>query len=132
MVICFNSWILPKLTDFQDYYAGELGLSLTSAGVDNPNLQIDGDGIFHGGPQDGLQATYSGTLEPGDWTHIYKNRAIDDPILSLKELVKIVQESNRRKNLPMINVRIYQDGTISPQSYTLLKSLNNIISKAEK
>lgn len=132
LVICFNSWILPKLTDFQDYYAGELGLSLTSAGVDNPNLQIDGDGIFHGGPQDGLQATYSGTLEPGDWTHIYKNRAIDDPILSLKELVKIVQESNRRKNLPMINVRIYQDGTISPQSYTLLKSLNNIISKAEK
>ena len=31
----------------------------------------------------------------------------------------------------MINVRIYQDGTISPKSYALLKELNNRISKGE-
>ena len=131
LVICFNSWILPKLTDFQDYYAGELGLSLASAGVNDPSLPLDGDGLFHGGPQDGLQATFSGTLEPGDWTHIYKDSIIGDPVLSVDELTQVVKESNKRKNLPMINVRIYQDGTISPKSYALLKELNNRISKGE-
>lgn len=128
LAICFNSWILPKLTDFQDYYAGELGLSLESAGVDNPSLPVGGDGLFHGGAQDGLQATFSGTLEPGDWTHIYKDSIIGDPVLSIDELTAVVKESNQRKNLPMINVRIYQDGTISPKSYALLKELNRRIS----
>lgn len=123
-VICFNSWILPKLTEFQDYYAGELGLSLESAGVNNSCLPVNGNGLFHGGPQDNLQATFSGTLEPGDWTHIYKDSVIGEPLLSIDELTQIVQESNKRKNLPMINVRIYQDGTISPKSYALLKELN--------
>lgn len=123
LAICFNSWILPKLTDFQDYYAGELGLSPESAGIDDPYLPLDGDGLFHGGPQDGLQATFSGTLEPGDWTHIYKDSIIGDPVLSIDELTQVVRESNRRKNLPMINVRIYQDGTISPKSEALLKEL---------
>lgn len=129
LVICFNPWILPKLTEFQDYYAGELGLSLASAGVNDPYLPEDGDGLFHGGPQDGLQATFSGTLEPGDWTHIYKDSIIGDPVLSIDELTQVVRESNKRKNLPMINVRIYQDGTISPKSYALLKELNKRIGK---
>lgn len=127
LVICFNSWILPKLTDFQDYYAGELGLSLESAGVDSPYLSVEGDGVFHGGPQDGLQATFSGTLEPGDWTHIYKDSVIGSPCISIDELEQVVKESNRRKNLPMINVRIYQDGTISPKSKVLLQELNRRI-----
>lgn len=129
LVICFNPWILPKLTEFQDYYAGELGINLESAGVDNPYLPVDGNGLFRGGPQDGLQATYSGTLEPGDWTHTYKDSIIGDPVLSLDELTDIVRESNKRKNLPMINVRIYQDGTISPKSYALLKELDGRINK---
>lgn len=127
MVLCFNSWILPKLTEFQDYYAGELGINLNSAGVDNPYLPIDGNGIFQGGPQEGLQATYSGTLEPGDWTHIYKDSVIGDPELAIDQLTEIVRESNKRKNLPMINVRIYQDGTISPKSFSLLKALGERI-----
>lgn len=53
-VICYNPWILPKLTEFQDYYAGELGLSLRSAGVDNPYLPVGGTGMFQGGMQEGL------------------------------------------------------------------------------
>lgn len=124
LVICYNPWILPRLTDFQDYYAGETGINLESAGVGNAYLPVGGDGQFQGGPQEGLQATYSGLLEPGDWTHLYKDSVIGDPILSITELTEIVKESNKRKNLPMINVRIYQDGTISPKSEALLKELN--------
>lgn len=131
LVICYNPWILPKFTEFQDYYAGETGLNLESAGKNNLYLPVDGSGVFQGGPQEGLQATYSGTLEPGDWTHIYKDSVIGSPMLSIDELTLIVEESNKRRNLPMINVRIYQDGTISPDSYTLLKELNKRI-KANK
>ena len=131
LVLCFNPWILPKLTDYQDYYAGETGLNLASAGVGNPHLPEGGDGTFQGGPQDGLQATYCGLLEPGEWTHIYQDSVIEDPVLSLDELTQIVEESNKRKNVPMINVRIYQDGTISPKSYALLKELRGRISGKE-
>jgi hypothetical protein len=28
-IVAFNSWILPKSTDFQDYWAGEIGGELT-------------------------------------------------------------------------------------------------------
>jgi len=128
-VICYNPWIFPKFTDYQDYYAGEVGLSTESAGKDNPYLPVGGNGIFIDGPQKGLQATYTGLLEPGEWTHIYKDTDIEDPLFTAEELTQIIRESNKRKNLPMINVRVYQDGTISPQAYALLEKVNNEINK---
>ncbi len=123
LLVCYNAWIFPRLTDFQDYYGGELGLSEKSAGVGNPYLPIGGNGVFVGGPQDGLQATYCGLLESGDWTHTNKNSEINDPNFTVDQLTKIIEESNERKNLPVINVGIYQDGTISPQTYELLKGV---------
>ena len=124
-VICYNPWVFPKLTEYQDYYAGEVGLTVEASGKDNPYLPIGGSGVFEGGSQDGLQATYTGVLEPGDWTHTYRNKVIEAPLLSSEDLIKIVKESNKRKNLPMMNVRIYQDGTISPDTYKLLTILKN-------
>ncbi len=127
MVVCYNPWIFPKFTEFQDFYAGEMGLSEKSAGIENPYLPVGGDGRFTGGPHQGLQATYCGLLEPGDWTHIYKDTEIPAPLLSTDELTTIIRESNKRRNLPMMNVRIYQDGTISPQTYQLLKEVKEQI-----
>lgn len=123
MAVTFNSWILPRVTDFQDFYAGELGLSLYAAGVDNPYLPVGSNGYFIGGPQKGLKATYTGVFEPGEWTHIYKNKPIDIPMYSLTEIETIIKESKARKNLPIINLRIYQDGTISPYSYEIMRKL---------
>lgn len=111
------------MTDFQDYYAGEIGLSVESAGLNNPFLPVGGNGYFVDGPQKGLKATYSGTFEPGDWTHIYKDSIIGDPMYSLEQLKDILDESQKRRNLLMINVRIYQDGRISLKTYNLLKQL---------
>lgn len=123
MAISFNSWILPKVTDFQDFYAGELGISLNAAGVNNPYLPIKGNGYFVGGPQKGLKATYTGTFESGEWTHIYKDKPIDDPMYSLEDMKTIIMESRLRKNLLMINLRIYQDGSISPKTYQIMTQL---------
>lgn len=122
-VICFNPWIFPKLTEFQDFFAGERDINIETAGLNNPYLPINGDGKYIDGPQSGLQATFSGLLEPGDWTHLDKNSDIPSPHFTVEELKLIVKESNKRKNLPMFNVRIYQDGTISDETFTLLKTL---------
>ncbi|MEG1749198.1 MAG: hypothetical protein RR249_05855 [Tannerellaceae bacterium] len=127
LLICYNPWIFPKLTNFQDFYAGEVGLSVEAAGKDNQFLPIGGDGRFINGPQKELQATYTGVLEPGEWTHIYKDKEIEDPLFTPEELIQIIKESNKRKNLPMMNVRIYQDGTISPKTYDLLKKVKQSV-----
>ncbi len=129
LVVGYNSWILPRLTDFQDFFGGELGLSESSAGVGNPWLPAGGNGVFTGGPQEGLQATYCGLMEPGDWTHIEKDSEIGDPLLSAEQLVSIIQASNERGNLPMMNLQIYQDGTISPKTRELLKTVKEQLEK---
>lgn len=127
LVICYNPWIFPRLTEFQDYYAGEVGLSVESSGRENPYLPEGGSGVFTDGPQRGLQATYTGVLEPGEWTHIYKDTDIPAPLFTAGELVRIISESNRRKNLPMMNIRVYQDGSISAQTYKLLKDVKHAL-----
>ncbi|MEG2066206.1 MAG: alpha-L-fucosidase [Tannerellaceae bacterium] len=126
-VVCYNPWILPKLTDFQDFYSGELGITKYSAGLNDPYLLEDGNGVFAGGPQIGLQATYTGLLEKGDWTHRVKDTPISQPILTIEQLENIINISKKKKNLPIINVLVYQNGAISPASYNLLVKLKNRI-----
>jgi hypothetical protein len=45
------------------------------------------------------------------------------------ELVNIIKEGMLRKNVAIMNISIYQDGTISPQTFELLKELNKTIHK---
>lgn len=123
MIVAYNSWIYPRFTDFQDLYGGEHGITLQSAGVSNPHLPVGGDGYFVSGPQQGLKATFCGLMEPGDWTHTQPDQAIPPPLLSADTLVNIVKEAKARKNLPVMNVSVYQDGRISPATEQLLQHL---------
>ncbi len=52
-VVAYNSWILPKLSDFYDVYAGENG-SWETKYEDLDHLPIGGTGRYTGVPQDGL------------------------------------------------------------------------------
>lgn len=131
LVIGYNSWIYPRFTDFQDFYGGEYGITLRAAGVNNPHLPVGGNGYFISGPQQGLKATFCGTMEPGDWTHTQPNQEIPQPLLSSDSLINIVKEAMRRKNVPVMNVSIYQDGTISPLTHTLLKQLKEAVLPAK-
>lgn len=125
IVVGYNSWIYPGFTDFQDFYGGELGITPNAA---TPKyLAIGGDGYFTAGPQKGLKATFCGLLEPGDWTHTKPDEDIPYPLLSVDSLAHIVQMAIDRKNLPIMNVQIYQDGIISPKTQSLLKQLNKKI-----
>lgn len=127
IVVGYNSWIYPRFTDFQDFYGGELGINLKAAGINNENLPVKGNGYFISGPQKGLKATFCGLLEPGDWTHTQANAAIPAPLLTADDLINIVKEAMARKNAAIMNVSVYQDGSISPETSALLKQLKKAV-----
>lgn len=127
MVIGYNSWIYPKFTDFQDFYGGEHGITFSAAGVNDPHLPVGGNGYFISGAQEGLKATFCGLMEPGDWTHTQPNQEIPPPLLTSDTLIKIVKEARLRKNVPVMNVQVYQDGSISPLTHNLLMQLKEAL-----
>ena len=129
MVVGYNSWIYPRFTDFQDFYGGENGITLEAAGVNDKHLPVGGDGYFISGPQQGLKATFCGLMEPGDWTHTESDKDIPSPLLKPDALIKIIQEGILRKNVAIMNVQVYQDGSISPETFDLLKQLNKAVHK---
>lgn len=127
MVVGYNSWIYPRFTDFQDFYGGEMGINLEAAGINDKHLPVGGNGYFISGPQKGLKATFCGLLEPGDWTHTRPNTAIPAPLLTSERLIGIIREAMSRKNTAIMNVSIYQDGSISPETFALLKQLKKAV-----
>lgn len=127
MVVGYNSWIYPRFTDLQDFFGGENGITLKSAGINNPYLPSGGSGYFTDGPQKGLKATFCGLLEPGDWTHTESEKVIPSPLLKAPELINIIKEGIMRKNVAIMNIRVYQDGTVSPETFNLLKELNKAV-----
>jgi hypothetical protein len=58
-LVCYNPWVLPRMTDFQDYLCG--------GGYDFlkfwDGLPADGTGIYTSGPHKGLQAHTNFVLE---------------------------------------------------------------------
>ena len=127
MIIGFNSWIYPRFTDFQDFYVGENGISMEAAAVSNKALLLGGNGYFVSGPQQGLKATFCGLLEPGNWTHTELNQEIPPPLLKTDELITIMKEAIKKKNAAILNTEVYQDGTISPATFDMLKQLNKAV-----
>jgi hypothetical protein len=64
-LVSFNSWVLPKVSDFYEVFAGENDFSpqmINGFGF----LPVDGTGKFTGGPQPGLQGQIT-TIINGDW-----------------------------------------------------------------
>jgi hypothetical protein len=112
-VVAYNSWVKPSLTEYQDYYAGE-GAHIP-AGVKN--------GVIPFGPQKGLLAHGCFTLEQ-KWGHIEKNTPIANPKYALDKLLKKVQAAKNNGYPLSINLEMYEDGSVSPQSVALLQKLN--------
>lgn len=115
-IIAYNSWVLPMLTEYQDYFAGE-GLVMYE------NLE---QGIFSDGKNKGLMAHSCFTFEK-DWGHIKWNAKIPPPKYTLEELVTLIQKAKENRYPYSINLEMYEDGTVSPQSYELLKNLKKEI-----
>ena len=121
-LVCFNPWVLPPATEFQDYLAGE--------GTTDPSLQgwlKPGDhGRISGGAHAGLQASAAVIME-GDWLHSRRDTEIGAPRQSAAQLAELLRRFAALENVPMLNCEIYQDGTLSPATVEALHAAHQAL-----
>lgn len=120
-VVAYNSWILPKLNNFYDAFAGENALWEPKY-EDLAYLPVGGTGRYTGGPQKGLQAEVTVLINPG-WGHFKKDEPIGPPRLSADVLVAKLKDAQSRREVPVLDVEVYQDGTMSPETLHLFQAI---------
>jgi hypothetical protein len=124
-LLTYNSWILPKVSDCYEVFAGENDFSAEM--IDGFGfLPVGGTGKFTGGPQSGLQGQIT-TFINGDWGHFKVNTPISPPKYSSDTMIAKIREAISRKNVPTFDVEIYQDGRISPETLALFKEIRHTI-----
>ena len=117
-MVAYNSWIKPKVTAYQDYYGGEGKSSFDPAELT--------DGVFNTGRQQGLQAHGCFIFERR-WGHIAENTPITKPKFNLQQLTNWVKRAQQGRYPISLNLEMYEDGSVSPESYELLKELKAVI-----
>jgi alpha-L-fucosidase len=121
-MISYNPWIYPSTTEFQDYYTGEENWDPSIQGT----LHIEDNGIISEGAYKGLQASAALVIED-DWAHLKKNAEISLPKLNAEQLARTIQRYGQLKNVPMFNLEIYEDGTMSPKTIEVFRSARKLL-----
>ena len=127
-LVSYNSWILPKVSDFYEVFAGENTFSeevISGFGF----LPVGGTGKFIGGPQAGLQGQIT-TIVNDDWGHFTANKPIGRPRYSADVMIAKIRDALSRRNVPTLDIEIYQDGTISLETLDLFKAVRAAIKPA--
>ena len=127
-VVAYNSWILPKLNDFYDVFAGENAFWKAKY-EDLESLPVGGTGRYTDGPQKGLQAEIT-VLINRDWGHFKLNEPIGPPRFSADAIVPMLKDALSRKEVPLLDLEVYQDGTISPETIQLFQEIRRTIKPA--
>jgi hypothetical protein len=117
-LVAFNSWILPKATEFQDYWAGEMGGDL---------MPLPSTAFFNQhGPESGLQPHVLIFLDD-NWVHGTENAEIVPPRFSDAQLIEYIKDCNSKGAPVTMNIGVYQDGTPSPRTLTQLYAVRKSI-----
>ncbi|MEK0451431.1 MAG: hypothetical protein RL088_3699 [Verrucomicrobiota bacterium] len=117
-MICFNPWVLPAATEFEDYLAGEGNADPTIRGTLKP-----GDaGRISSGAYAGRQASSALIMEK-DWHHTKRDTEIAPPRMQPEQLQTLLNRFRSLQNVLMFNCEVYQDGTLSPATVDLLHGL---------
>jgi hypothetical protein len=108
----FNAWELNNPTEFHDFFTGE--------GFQDPRgynelLVPGGDGRYPSGTHRGLQASACLVFE-GDWLHRHRDRPLNPPKWNAGPLTDLLQGFIGHKSVPIFNLEISQEGTVSPLS----------------
>ena len=127
-LITYNSWILPKLNDFYEVFGGENEFSQIMIDGDG-YLPAGGTGKFIGGPQEGLQGQIT-TIVNGDWGHFKLNTPIGPPRYSTGVMIAKIKDAIERRNVPLLDIEVYQDGTISPETLQMFLAIRREIKPA--
>lgn len=120
--ICYNPWIWPRFTDFQDYLCGE-GYQFLKM---HDYLPADGTGIFTDGPHKGLQAHTNFILEKS-WCHSMSDTPIPPPQIPMEEFVQDMVSAIAHGIVPSVNLEIYQDGTCAEASIDYMRAVKRAI-----
>jgi hypothetical protein len=115
-LVAYNFWIFPVETEWQDYWAGEVG-----GPVKLPAARY----IEHGAGR-GLQDQ---SLWIGDapWVHSTPDAEMEPPRFSDAELIEFVQAARAKGSVVTINLGIFQDGSIGPAMLEQMRRLRRAI-----
>lgn len=116
-LLALNSWLYPNVTEWQDYWAGE---------VYTPG-EIPMDRIIKNGPGKGLQFQSLLALE-GDWSHTALNTKIRSPRLKTENIIDYINGC-QGKGPVTINIEIYQDGSISDEALAVMEKIKQRFNK---
>jgi hypothetical protein len=61
------------------------------------------------------------------WGHIDLNKKNTSPKLNVEQLAELMKKAQQNKYPLSINLEMYEDGTVSPESIELMKKLKTII-----
>jgi hypothetical protein len=121
-LVCYNPWVLPRVTDFQDYLCGE-GYEFLKFW---DGLPADGSGIYTAGPHKGLQAHTNFILE-SDWPHSRLDAEIPPPRYRKDRFLADMKAGIAHGVVPSVNLEIYQDVGIGGASQDLMAALKREI-----
>jgi alpha-L-fucosidase len=116
-IVAWNSWIMPKSTEFQEYYSGEAANNLTL-----PEAKYFGEG----GPAEGLQPHFL-IIADDPWAHNAVDSDIVPPLYKDDQLIRYVKAANTLGGPVTINIGIYQDGTASPATLRQIQKLGHTL-----
>jgi hypothetical protein len=121
-LVCYNPWVLPRATDFQDYLCGE-GYDFLKLW---DGLPADGTGIYTAGPYKGLQAHTNFILEQ-DWVHSRRETEIPSPGYAQDQFVRDMKAGIVHGVVPSVNLEIYQDIGVGEASLDYMKAAKQAI-----
>ena len=124
-LVSYNSWVLPRLTDFQDFYFGEgfHGSTATASGS---------AGIFTAGAQQGLLAHGCFPLDGPDWGVYQPETKITGPFFTPDHAVAMVRDASGRGQALSFNLLMYEDGSVKQKSLAVLRAVRKAIRGGEK
>jgi hypothetical protein len=113
----FNPWELNNPTEFHDFFTGE---GFQDPRGHNELLPSGGDGRYPSGTHQGLQASACLIME-SDWLHRPKDTPLNPPKWSAEQLAPLLKDFVARKNVPIFNLEVSQEGRVSPLSLDVLR-----------
>jgi hypothetical protein len=117
-IIALNSWIYPRITPWQEYWAGE---------VASP-VALPENGFMKKGPVPDLQYQALLIMEPY-W--VQEKAEMPEPRFTSSQLSQYIKDCMKNKGAVTINMGIYQDGTVGEKALNVMKEVRNQI-RSEK
>jgi hypothetical protein len=121
-LISYSSYVMPRFTEFQDYFFGE-GNEKGNYGAGPKG----GDGIITVGPAKGLQGFACFILDGPDWGIYEAETKINPPRFTRDQIAALVNNALERKLAMSFNLLMYEDGSVSPQSLEMMKYVRTIV-----